>query len=335
MMVGSLAAVSLATLLLGAPLTPHSSANEPGGVLANGGDGRYQGEATSVTVIRSGGGAPAGRSEAIAGPPPLCWLEPGPTATERGANGRDQAEKADYYYGAPPGSGEVFDPEYGGYVPEGHADHVAGEAAGVSGRYWYPVCSSEASWEQRLDFYGRYPSGGLYFTGTPPQPPPPPLTVDQLLDVVRDELSVPAPQVGLSPTGFSLVNLDTWVWAEGGTFDPVQLRAESGPNWVEVTVTPQALALSAPHGRQTAPCLDGGTPWTGQPESVDPTCAVTFGRAPGGRIQLPLTVTSQWTAAWRGQDGAGARNGTLPGTTASTVVDVLVQEVQTLVTDAG
>lgn len=295
------------------------------------GDG-YSGTARSVTVTSTFGGTRATRS--VPAPLPACRWWPGSTATEFVADhvvpgGLQYDSGFDWTVG-------LVELPGGGWVPPDHQERLAAEAASASpvGQYWYPGCysgdfpGSVAEFFEYADqFFLSSPPYQYWLTGT--APPVPPLGVTELLDIATEYIEAPDPDVGVNPAAFSLVNLDTWVWAQGDTFTPGTILAESGLNWVQIDVTPQRLQLSAPNARQSAPCADGGTPWS--PAADEPTCAVTFTRAPVGRATLPLTVSSLWTARWSASDGTSGAG--LPGTTATTVVDVAVQEVQTVVTD--
>ena len=320
----------LATLAGGSPATADSG---PGAWADSDGRGYIAG--ASYTVISTFGGTVTARASGT-GPPPVCyWFDLGKTAADFDADPWLPGGN-DGYEGGETGLTNRSAREA---VPTDLAQRLAQEAAGDGGTYYAALCNGgrwtghdrDAFFDHANDFFRSNPVV-RYVSPSDPLPPPPPLTVSELVTIVEEYIEPPAPVVGRSPAGASLVNLDTWIWAEGDTFSVGTVTATSGPNSVTVTVTPRGLDLSAPHATQTAACLDGGTPWTGQAESVDPTCALTFARAPGGRADLPLTVTSRWTADWAGSDGTG---GTLSPTAVSTTVDVTVQEVQTLVTEAG
>ena len=109
----------------------------------------------------------------------------------------------------------------------------------------------------------------------------------------------------------------------------VTARATAGSTTATITAGSSGLQLSAPDGK--ASCTGFGIAWhQGMPEGSSP-CTISFNRSSahlGGTT--PLTVSVAYSVTYTGSDGA---NGTLPGLTTTSTIDLPVAEVQTLTTN--
>ena len=109
----------------------------------------------------------------------------------------------------------------------------------------------------------------------------------------------------------------------------VTVTASAGSTSATVTAASAGLQLSAPDGKPS--CQGFGVAWhSGMPEGSSP-CTISFNRSSahlGGTT--PLTVSVAYSVTYTGSDGA---NGTLPGLTTTSTINLPVAEVQTLTTN--
>ena len=165
------------------------------------------------------------------------------------------------------------------------------------------------------------------------QPPRVPVDGATLARAAWNAIKLPTPTVETNPKvgsqGATLVGMDTWVWATGSTPKTVTATATAGPTTATVTASSAGLQLSAPDGK--ASCQGFGVVWhSGMPEGSSP-CTISFNRSSahlGGTT--PLTVSVAYSVTYTGSDGA---NGTLPGLTTTSTINLPVAEVQTLTTN--
>src|SRR6266508_1350761 len=122
--------------------------------------------------------------------------------------------------------------------------------------YWSGMCSS-AYWDGDLASFFAY--SDQFFATHPtqwvPAGAPDPNTdiaipPEALMHIARGLLDLGAPpDLEVNPTGNSVVNLPTWVWATDGSFMEHRVRAEFNGNWAEVIAEPVGLEIHAdgPH----------------------------------------------------------------------------------------
>lgn len=287
----------------------------------------WEAQAGSVTVTVDGAGVGGKRtaSRTVTGPPPYCRYVPGPTAEEVTPES---------------GRGDEAEPDWVdlGYDPKTRLPLDLEQRRGTPGRYWHPMCGGvewvgdAASLEKYVaDFFAN--NNTRWVGPDDPLPPPPPIPPDVLLEIAKEQLQPPRPQVNVNPAARSMVNLDTWVWTDPDTFDELVIRAESGPNWAQVRADPTGMALSAPAAAravQNGDCASGGRPYS---RGATTDCSITFGRSSAiaeGRT-WGLTVTSRWQATGETSDGQVEE---LDGVVSpATTVQLPVAEVQALVVD--
>ncbi|WP_239089629.1 hypothetical protein [Sphaerimonospora thailandensis] len=166
--------------------------------------------------------------------------------------------------------------------------------------------------------------------------PPGGITFEQLLQIARAALTVPEPKIKLSPDVKSYVNLETWVWLEGGQATPRSVTATlPGVMSATVTATPQALEIKSGTTDDRAKIgKDCGT--TGHPykKGEEFRCGVQYLRASidQPRKAYTLTVTAVWNVTGSGTGGNAAALNYAP-IRMSASRDVPVDEVQTIVTN--
>jgi hypothetical protein len=315
-------AVSAGLVLSGLALQPASAAPGTGGWADTGNlaDG-WQAQAGSVQVTVNGATGGRNISRSFSGPPPYCRYVPYKTA--------DEIE---------PESGlgdQEFSYEDIGYDPVTRLPLDIEQRRGTEGRYWVPMCGGvpwpgdDASRDALIDEF--FANNNITFIGPGDALPVQPVPAAVLLDIAMEYLQPPAPEVGVNPAARSVVNFETWVWAEPDTFGEMTIRAESGPNFAEIVARGDHMTLSAPAAAkagQKGNCADGGTEYRSGARNTN--CSITFGRSsaisPGG---WPLSVVSTWTATATTSDGP--QPPLAPVDSPTETVDIPVAEVQALV----
>jgi hypothetical protein len=209
--------------------------------------------------------------------------------------------------------------------PAGWQEH----AEDLNGAWYQPRCEFTAGVPDRLE-----ERASAFRRDNPPvwgatEPPPPPIPVVDLIDIVRDSQQLPSLVVSTNPDGQSVVALRTWVWPTGGDFGPVTSRAESGPNWAQVTATPGQLSLSSSDaGAELGSCATAPAWSEGAPDDAT-ECYVSFRRSSAGRPGGAHTISVQMTWEIRLTTSDG-RNELLASPPVVTDVQVPVAEVQSV-----
>ncbi len=152
-----------------------------------------------------------------------------------------------------------------------------------------------------------------------------------LAERALQSLDIPDPQVATNPPPGerSLVAIPTWLWLDGGYWQPRSATASAAGVSATVTAEPTQARWSMGDGALVA-CAGPGTPWTpGSAENAS-DCAHTYRTSssaqPGNAYSASVTVT--WAVSW---------TSTLPGTggdlgelTRSSALQIPVAEVQAL-----
>jgi hypothetical protein len=288
-------------------------------------EGGWGAQAGSVTITVSGSASGGIKSPAgpIRGPKPYCRYVPYKTAEEI---------PREYGHGDDPN----WNYEDAGLDPETGLPPDVEERKGTPGRYWVPMCG-DAEWlgtQAELDEYiaDFFAANNIRWVGpADPLPEPPPVPASVLLAMAEEYLDPPEPAVTVNPVARSVVNIPTWVWADEATFGGIIVRAESGPNWAEITATAEGMKIVAEPATvaaQVGSCASGGTPYVrGRPPGSQSTdCSVVFNRASVGAPDgWPLSVTSTWGAVGTTSDGTVEQ---LQPVNPTTTVNIVVAEVQ-------
>jgi hypothetical protein len=210
-------------------------------------------------------------------------------------------------------------------------DQVAAHA-GQDGMWYHIACRDYSAFDA---FFAANP----LFLWVPAAGPPPAvvgvvMTPEQLAQYARDSVILPKTVVELNPAARSTVNLDTWVWLDPTVFGPRHVHAQAGPLTVDAVASPHALLLPRSLPADLTPaggeCTDLHHAYT---KGETPTCAITFGRSSAREpnLRFGAQFTLVWRVTWTSNWGVG---GTLPDGRITGTVDIPVQEVQTIVTDA-
>lgn len=210
-------------------------------------------------------------------------------------------------------------------------DQIAAHATDSEGRWWVPECRFSAGTTGSADSLERramtYASENP-FRWLTAAPPPPPTPVVDLIEIAKDNQRLPNPIVEVNPDGQTVTGLRTWVWPTAGSIQPVVARAESGPNWAQVTATPGKLVLSAP-GADVGPC-DAPKVWSAGQSDDATDCYATFRRSSAGMPNNKATVSAGivWTVVLTTSDGVD--NGPLGTVERAGQVSIGVAEIQSV-----
>ncbi|MFI2030537.1 hypothetical protein [Streptomyces buecherae] len=157
--------------------------------------------------------------------------------------------------------------------------------------------------------------------------------VEVVVQRAVERLALPEPVIRTSPDEelAQVVHLPTWMWVEHSRWRPVSVAAEVDGVRVTATARPRRAVWSMGDGGQVV-CQGPGTPYSAayDPRSSSPTCGHTYHRAtmtlPGRAYTVSVRVT--WDVEWRG----GGETGVVPGLVMTGERQLVVDEVQTVVT---
>ena len=253
-----------------------------------------------VTVTRNGvrtGATTTGAPSTSYAHPP-CWYFPsweGPELFDYYDSGQASRD-ARHYDGGP-----AWDP------PAGYQDH---KGDGLDkGQWWSGMCSSEYWPDDNtrafLDYADQWFAGHptIWVAAGEPNPNDAAIVIppEVLVHIAEGFLTLPAPTLAHNPTGNSVVNLPTWVWATDESFAEQRVRAQFGANWAEVIARPVGLRLSVDGpARVDSDCADGGTPYRRGTAARGTSCSVTFLKSARART---VSATLVWDVHWEGSDG--------------------------------
>ncbi|NEE02792.1 hypothetical protein [Phytoactinopolyspora halotolerans] len=330
---GALLACALTLTLLGA--TPISSAEvAPGCGLDgcpppddDGGGSDADAEDGRVSVEVWGSGTDGGDDGRFTIPRETVWVLPACRYIP-GLTGKDYYEmidSGDLDRWSDPHTGEVYEP-YEDYETYKDDDE---------GRWWYGACFSadfDGDVHEFFDHSERFFTDydGAVFVEMNEEPPVPPVPPEALVDVAFDHMQLPDPEISWNPKrsgdGATLVNVETWVWMEGGPVQ-VEVNAAAGGNTVLARAELRSMGFSAPSAEPII-CEGTGTRWSPDAESE---CILIFGRSSANRpgLTTPVTAESFWTVDWFAN---GEPQDPLDPQTTHAVVLIPVAETQTRVT---
>ncbi len=161
------------------------------------------------------------------------------------------------------------------------------------------------------------------------------VSVQTLLEAAQDAFTIPEPEVTQSPIvhnsgGATLVNLDTWFWADN-TVETHSITATAGPVSVTLTAKNDGYVLTSPFGSAQCTHEQFTTAWSAGADA-SAGCTLVFDRAsPGAGHEVQ--VTSRWDVEWTATGLPGTH--TLDPLTPSTTFNVPVTEAGAVVTGVG
>lgn len=162
--------------------------------------------------------------------------------------------------------------------------------------------------------------GAVYLTATPETVNPATLAAG-----VLRRMTIPLPDVSLSPAVDQIVNLPSWLWISN--WAPLTGSATLGGVTVTVTAQPSTARWVFGDGN-TSTCAPGveWSPDANPAEACTHTWAKSSAAEPSDSYRLRLAVN--WTASYTVSGGAGG--GTLPPLTRTAELPVRVAEVQAI-----
>ncbi len=171
-----------------------------------------------------------------------------------------------------------------------------------AGQLWMlSVCTS-------VGLYGTAPEpGGLVLVPAGSSAATPGISPQQVLQMARAQLNVPAPAVSTAPPQGhdGLVGLPEWFWVTN--WHPIPVDLAVGAVWAKITAVPERLTFSPGGGLPTVSCRGPGRPYNPKlPASVQHSaCSYTYRQSaalqPGGAYAASVSVT--WAATWIESNG--------------------------------
>ncbi|MGW3952883.1 hypothetical protein ACWEKM_18600 [Streptomyces sp. NPDC004752] len=159
------------------------------------------------------------------------------------------------------------------------------------------------------------------------------IPVEAVVRRAVERLELPKPVIHTSPDEdlIQVVHVPTWMWVERSTWGPVSVSAAVEGVEVTATARPRNAVWSMGESGRVV-CRGPGTPYSDaySPKASSPDCGYTYRRAslsvPGRAYTVPVQVT--WDVEWHG----GGRTGVVPGLVMAAERQLVVDEVQTVVT---
>ncbi|MBW3578763.1 MAG: hypothetical protein KY462_13680 [Actinobacteria bacterium] len=133
----------------------------------------------------------------------------------------------------------------------------------------------------------------------------------------------------------AIVLAETWWWSEG-SYDPVVVRAEDGPLWVQVTATPGSMTIDPGDGSQPLVCPAPGVAYNRHASYYDQipgerrgACVHVYGQTFN---EVTATMAVTWTVTWEGYSPSqGSVGGTLAPMVRRQQVSFPVREIQSVI----
>ncbi|MFJ5952520.1 hypothetical protein [Streptomyces noursei] len=155
----------------------------------------------------------------------------------------------------------------------------------------------------------------------------------EIVQQAVSRLKLPKPVIRTSPREdlSQVVRVPTWMWVERGTWGPVTTSAAVDGVQVTAEARPRKAVWSMGDGA-VVECRGPGTPYSARfdPKESSPDCGYTYERAstamPGKAF--PVKVQVVWDVEWEG----GGRSGVVPGLVMTAERQLVVDEVQAVVT---
>lgn len=189
-----------------------------------------------------------------------------------------------------------------------------------SDRHNIPVDDGSGAWYVKTcgtNFYGT-----VYISRVDPA---------ELLATAERRLTLPLPSPRMNPSGDQLVNVPTWLWLDGQTWNGLTSTAAVPGVSVTVNAHPVGSVWSMGDGSRVT-CAGAGTPFdaTRDDPAATSSCSYTYRQSSSGEVgeQFRGSVTVQWQASWTVSGAPGG--GTLGSLFRTTSFATTVAEVQAL-----
>ena len=174
---------------------------------------------------------------------------------------------------------------------------------------------------------------------TPPAPgsAPPPSTRALALRA-EGSLSVPDPVIEMSPSRFSVVNLQTWLWIDADGWRSISATASAGGVSATATAVPQSVVWTMGDGG-TVTCVGPGTAYNPSisPDLQSTTCSYIYRTSSAGQPSTdgdpndgayPVTASIEWSVTWRATGAPGG--GALPPLHTTSTTAVRVEQIESV-----
>ena len=152
-----------------------------------------------------------------------------------------------------------------------------------------------------------------------------------LAERAADQVAIPAVQLEMNPTAEqgAVVNVETWLWVDSSSWNPVTAQASAGNVVVTATASPRRVIWAMGNGDRVT-CEGPGSPYDRSRASAEQStdCSYTYrkssARAEGGVYTVTATVV--WEVSWTVTGAAGG--GSLGTAPRSQSIRLPVKEIQ-------
>ncbi|MFJ9174940.1 hypothetical protein [Streptomyces sp. NPDC102360] len=155
--------------------------------------------------------------------------------------------------------------------------------------------------------------------------------VEVVVQQAVGKLKLPRPEIRTSPDEdfVQIVHVPTWMWLEHKQWKPVSASASVQGLTVTATARPRRTVWSMGDGARVT-CTGPGTAYSASyaPKSPSPDCGHIYRRASVPGPAFVLSVQAVWDVTWHG----GGQGGVVPGLVMDAQREVVVDEVQGVVT---
>ncbi len=186
------------------------------------------------------------------------------------------------------------------------------------------------------------PSTGLSWVPFGKQGPKGAAPIDPLVlaEKAADSIALPGPSIHTNPSGYTIVNLNTWLWVDEAAWRPFVASATAGPVTATAVATPSSVSWSMGDG-DTVVCQGPGTPYDqNEPASDQQTnCSYTYRQSSAGQPSpdgdpndgaYQVTASVTWTVTWTATGAPGG--GTLPVLQTRSSEPLRVEQVESITT---
>ncbi len=151
-------------------------------------------------------------------------------------------------------------------------------------------------------------------------------------------LQLPAPTLGLDPSGTTVVNFPTWLWIDASLWHSYSVTASAGP--VSATAVANPVSVRWTTGDGAVVICDGpGVPYdTGEPAALQATsCDHVYAETSSGQpspdgdpndAAFAVVATVSWSVEWSAQGAPGG--GSLPPLSTSSSAPLRVEQIESL-----
>jgi hypothetical protein len=181
----------------------------------------------------------------------------------------------------------------------------------------------------------------VWITTGPSAPPVvtgPGISARALALQAASSIVLPSPSIELNPTGFSVVNLSTWLAVDPVAWHPYQATATVGRVSATATATPATVTWSMGDGA-VVECSGPGAQYNLDlaPDLQSTSCAYTYTRSSDGEPSsdgnpndgaFAVTASVSWNVTWTAVGAPGG--GPLPSLRTESTVAVRVEQVESI-----